>query len=215
MDYVVNHLRADDSSAFVFTNRRKLSFEMVAGLEEKLDKHSVAGDVLHIHGRLKREDKGNLINLFTSKLRIDDFNPNVLIATSAADLGIDHPNAQLQLNVEWPESIASLVQRRGRGSRRGEDSKFVLVAGISSYVHIVKRNMAVMDVATDEEPADTTTPESRGYNNTITTSTSKKSTSQLKRDKDYALSKTQQQYLVIKQNNDIRNVKNRRHNVLK
>jgi len=206
LDYVVNHLRADDSSAFVFTNRRKLSFEMVAGLEEKLDKHSVAGDVLHIHGRLKREDKGNLINLFTSKLRIDDFNPNVLIATSAADLGIDHPNAQLQLNVEWPESIASLVQRRGRGSRRGEDSKYVLVAGISSYVHIVKRNMAVMDVATDEEPADTTTPESRGYNNTITTSTSKKSTSQLKRDKDYALSKTQQQYLVVKQNNDIRNV---------
>ena len=85
---------------------------MVAGLEEKLDKHSVAGDVLHIHGRLKREDKGNLINLFTSKLQIDDFKPNVLIATSAADLGIDHPNSQLQLKVEWPESIASLVQRR-------------------------------------------------------------------------------------------------------
>ena len=65
LDYVVDYLRADDSSAFVFTNRRKLSFEMVAGLEEKLDKHSVTGDVLHIHGRLKREDKGNLINLFT------------------------------------------------------------------------------------------------------------------------------------------------------
>ena len=37
LDYVVDYLRADASSAFVFTNRRKLSFKMVAGLEEKLD----------------------------------------------------------------------------------------------------------------------------------------------------------------------------------
>ena len=153
---------------------------MVAGLEEKLDKHSITGDVLHIYGRLTCEDKGNLVNLFTSKLQTEDFKPNVLVATSAADLGIDHLNSQLQLNVEWPESIASLVQRRGRGSRRGEESRFVVVAGIASYVHIVKQNMAVMDGPTYKEPADTTMPESRGYNNTITTSSCKKSTCQLK-----------------------------------
>jgi len=106
---------------------------MASGLEAKLDKQSIAGDVLHIHGRLKREDKGNLINLFASKLQIDDFKLNVLIATSAADLGIDHPNVQLQLNVEWPESIASLICQRGRGSRWREQSKFIIIAGISSY----------------------------------------------------------------------------------
>jgi len=114
--------------------------------------------------------QGQPFNLFTSKPQIEDFKPNVLVATLAADLSIDHPNSQLQLNVKWPESIAFLVQRRGRCLRRGEESKFVVIAGISSYIHIVKRNMAMIDVPADEERPDNSTPESCSYNNVITTS---------------------------------------------
>ena len=66
--------------------------------------------------------------------------------------------------------------------------------------------MSVTDAPVDEDTTDTTTPKAHGYTNIITTNNKSRPPSQLKRDSNYALTKTKQQNLIVKQNNNIRNV---------
>ena len=65
--------------------------------------------------------------------------PKVLISTSAGDMGVDHFDAQLVLNFEFPEDPSTVIQRRGWASRGGKDVLFVLDAGLSSYLNLVRR----------------------------------------------------------------------------
>ena len=83
--------------------------------------------------------KGININIFTGKLKLPDVNPRVLVATSAGDMGVDHPNAQYILNCEFPEDPSTVIQRRGRASRRGENAVFFLAAGRIRHVFVTNR----------------------------------------------------------------------------
>ena len=65
-------------------------------------------------------------------MTVGDFNPNILLATSAADVGIDHPDMGLVLIFEWLEDIATYVQRRGRSGRSGQVAVVKLQARNSS-----------------------------------------------------------------------------------
>lgn len=79
-----------------------------------------------------------------------------MLATSAADLGIDHPNCNYVHNIEWPEDIATYVQRRGRGGRQNQESQFILNAGLSGYLQMVARNNRSLDVEKDDDDDDNT-----------------------------------------------------------
>ena len=70
---------------------------MLPLLDGKLGDKNVAVDVIHVHGSLAKDEKLNLTKLLMGTMTVLDFNPNILLATSAADLGINHPNVGLVL----------------------------------------------------------------------------------------------------------------------
>ena len=108
-------------------------------------------DVMHIHGKMDKDDKFASINLFCGNVIVDGFNPRCLVTTASSDLGVNHPNAQFILNLEWTDSIATFAQRMGRASRAGQESQFVLVAGISSYLAMVRRITGSSDDTTSND----------------------------------------------------------------
>ena len=205
LDIIRRHLQNNDSAAFAFTNGRALSFHLVSGLEGKLDSHGIAADVVHIHGKLRLEDKMNFSKLYCRKIHVPDYDPRVLVATSAADLGIDHPNAQCGLNNEWPASISTFVQRRGRASRRDEDALIVVIAGVASYLHLFKRIKSDTDLANDDGDDDKGKKTS-GYTNLLITPKKGKTVKQRHRDQRYKLNRTQRDNLVKRQLADLRDV---------
>ena len=114
LDLVVTFLGDyENDAAFVFANSRALTFKTVTSHEENIDKvDSIAVDVLHVHGALEKDEKKNAFtNLFTDDLTIVGHDHRVMVATSAADLGIDHTECTFVLILEWPDSLASYIQR--------------------------------------------------------------------------------------------------------
>ena len=112
--FVISHLTTSLSAAFVFLNTRSLIDGIVKSLEAKIDKHeAVEADIIQIHGNMKKQLKFVNINIFTGKMTIPNVFPRVLISTSAGDMGVDHPDAQLVLNFEFSDDPSTAVQRRG------------------------------------------------------------------------------------------------------
>ena len=139
LDRVVTHLQNTDSSAFVFANTRKLTHSLVKSLESKLDANQIRSDVVHIHGKLSKEEKFHLINFFCGKSTIKDFDPKAMVATSSADLGVDHPDAQCIIEMQWSDSPSTYGQRRGRGGRLGQLSIMITIAGITAHIELMQR----------------------------------------------------------------------------
>jgi ATP-dependent DNA helicase RecG len=76
-----------------------------------------------VHGRLKSEDRDDVMRKFRSGAL------HVLVATTVIEVGIDVPNATIML-VEHPErfGLAQLHQLRGRIGRGAEESYCILMA---------------------------------------------------------------------------------------
>ena len=70
---------------------------------------------------------------------MEGYNGRILMATAAADLGVDHRACAFVLIFEWPDSISTFKQQIGRGSRDGRDSTTLLIAGLSSLIALTKR----------------------------------------------------------------------------
>jgi len=103
LNHVVEYCRDHPSGgAFIFVNTKSLSHKLLPLLKRKLAENDIAVDVVHVHGSLAKEEKLNLIKLLMKTMTVGDFNPNILLATSAADIGIDHPDVGLVLIFEWP-----------------------------------------------------------------------------------------------------------------
>ena len=108
---VLRHLAECANSAFIFFNTQSLVPGVIKHVKGKIDQHpTVHADVIQIHGKMDKVLKGININIFTGKLKLPDVNPRVLVATSAGDMGVDHPNAQFILNCEFPEE-RNLIRR--------------------------------------------------------------------------------------------------------
>ena len=151
LDSIVETLnKSSVDVAFVFINSKMRSFKIVKSLEDKLDLANIADDVIHLHGSLRKEEKFALINIVTGKVKVTDVSPRSMVATSAADLGIDHSDCRAVFILEWPDSISVYIQRRGRGSRDGRSSETRLAAGISSYIGLIKRILAADDREADD-----------------------------------------------------------------
>jgi len=151
LNLVVSYLcDSANDAAFVFANSRALTFRVVTSLEEKIDKaEPMAIAVLHVHGALEKEEKHAFTNLFTGDLAIVGRDNRVTAATSAADLGIDHTECTVVLILEWPDSLASYVQRHGRADWRKQISKVIIVAGLALVISLVKRIHRQQDKPSD------------------------------------------------------------------
>ena len=79
------------------------------------------------------------INVFSGRLKLPEVNPRVLVAKSAGNMGVDHPNAQFVLNCESLEDPSTVIQRRGRFSCHGKNAVFFLAAGFASYLNLIRR----------------------------------------------------------------------------
>ena len=105
--------------------------------------------MLHVHGSLSKNEKFNLIKIFVSHLQIEDFNPRVLVGTSATDLGIDKSKLKRVQIYEWCEDLSTFVQRRGRASRDGELSTCSTYAGLAAYTAMIARIYREQDSGDD------------------------------------------------------------------
>jgi superfamily II DNA helicase RecQ len=154
LKYVVDHLRNHATSAFVFANARRLTQSLTKTLEDKLDEEGITCDVVHIHGKLDKVEKFHLVNLFCQKTTVDLYDPRVAVATSTSDHGVDHPDAQHVINMEWPDSVSTLVQRKGRASRAGQAAIFMIIAGLTSHIMLVRRIWKLIDVQANDDDDD-------------------------------------------------------------
>ena len=207
LDHGIKHLQQESSSVFIFANSRRLTNDLLKAFEGKLDKLGIEADVMHIHGKQGKAEKFALIGIFCRKIRVEGYDLRVLIATAASDLGVDHPDAQCVINMEWPECIATLVQRRGRASRRGQAARFILVAGIAAYLSLLRRiHGGLEDVKfNDDDEADFERAQS-AVNSKVKSPSKRKTAQQKKVARDHELSESDQTALKRRQLNEIRDV---------
>ena len=65
------------------------------------------------------------INILCRKVNVAGMHPRVLIEISVGDMGVNHPNVQLVMNLEFPEDQSTLIQKRDQATRDGKDVLFV------------------------------------------------------------------------------------------
>jgi len=138
LDMMVEYLSSNKGSAFIFANSKALTHRLLPALEAKMDTAQIHCDVLHIHGSLSSDEKFNLTRIFCKQVKVTGFNPRVLMATAAADLGMNRKDAEFVTEMKWPRNIASYVQRCGRAAQDGRTATMHLIAGLSSYLWIMR-----------------------------------------------------------------------------
>lgn len=134
---MITHLQANTGTAFIFVNSKLLSFKLLNTLEDKMDMKGEKGDAIHIHGSLKRKEKLNNTKLLISILTMEDFHPCILMSMAAANFAIHCPDVLLVIMMEWPEDIATYVQRCGCAARRRHRALCPMVAGLSAYLAMI------------------------------------------------------------------------------
>ena len=107
--------------------------------DKTLADKGIKADVLHVHGMLQKYRKFDIINIFCKKTIVPDYDPRAIVATAAADLGISHPLYNKVNNNKRTDNAAYIVQRKGQGSRNGEDSTTMCIAGVSAYLAMIMR----------------------------------------------------------------------------
>ena len=95
----------------------------------------------------------------------EDMQFRALVATNAADIGIDKNTILLQLCFEWPRDLPINFQERGCGSCiPGSYSRVVFYADLSLFVYLMAFVMLVED-SDDIEPA--AIEEIHGFNSAL------------------------------------------------
>ena len=118
LDKVVTFMKEDDThAACVFVGSKAKSHHLLHELERKLDEALLTVDVIHVHGSLSKEEKYWLIRIFCAKINVDELCSRILLATSAANVGIDNELAKYVLQLGWPRDLCTYFQQRGRAGR--------------------------------------------------------------------------------------------------
>ena len=183
---VLDHLCKHSSSVFCFANTKPIADKIIVAIEKKVsEQDDILADAIQITGAMDKRGKGVAIRLFTGTLTVDGMSPRICVATSAGDMGIDHPDAQLVVNYGFVEDCSTFVQRRGRVSRRKEDAVMHTDISVVSYLYLVKRLSVTNDGSYDEDEA----PTSDGFNNTELSTPSRQHAASRKLFKKYTLSK--------------------------
>ena len=154
LNTVVDFVKDDDiHSACVFVGSKSRSHTLLEKLEKKLNAALLTIDVIHVHGSLSKEEKYWLIRIYCARIDVAQLCSRILLATSAANIGIDHNLAKLVLNMGWPRDLCTYFQQRGRVGRDALMAAICIQLGsLSSYVGIMFQiYMSTDDAALDED----------------------------------------------------------------
>ena len=89
LDKVVTFVQEDDThAACVFVGSKSKSHHLLTELERKLNDALLTVDVIHVHGSLSKEEKFWLIRIYCANIDAADLCGRILLATSAANVGI-------------------------------------------------------------------------------------------------------------------------------
>ena len=115
---LVDHLcDSANTCACMFVNFVSECAKWAGTLETLLAKAGMKIGVLQINGAMDKHEKFSFIRLFTSAIRMSNFNPRVLVFTAAANTGIDNKRVDYVLRVGLPRCLITLLQERGRNAR--------------------------------------------------------------------------------------------------
>lgn len=89
---VVGEDHANNECVLVLVSTKTLATHLVQYLEDKLNKIRCSVDVVCVHGDLSKFEKFEFTRLFCNDIEYENYNPRVMIATPAANLGFDKPD---------------------------------------------------------------------------------------------------------------------------
>ena len=109
---IVELMISDETShACVFVNFKSECTKWAAALEVKIAEALLDADVLQINGDMDKNKKFSFVHLFTSAVRMKHYHPRILVATTAANTGIDQV---LISNTNSPLGCLDVSQRSFR-----------------------------------------------------------------------------------------------------
>ena len=148
---VVELMKQDrDARACVFVNFRHEACRVTQDLETLLSAELLRTAVLQVHGEMDKHEKFAFIRLFVAAIHKGKFNPRVLVATAAANTGIDAPRLLRVLRVGIPRCLVTLIQERGRNAREaGLTGMFVVITDWSMFVFLL------LSILINPSPSDT------------------------------------------------------------
>ena len=116
---MVRHLK-DNSTAFAcfFVNFKSECTKYASDLEDLLAMASLSVDVVQIHGDMDKNEKFAFTRLFTGAWRALNYVPRALMATSAANTGIDQELLTFAAHAGLFRCNITAMQERGRVSRK-------------------------------------------------------------------------------------------------
>ena len=171
---LLSHLSANPSSyAAVFVNFKSECVKWAEVLEEQLAEKAMTMtiDVLQINGDMDKHEKFAYIRLFTGDLRMMDFFCRILLATAAANTGIDQESLDFVIRVGLPRCLTTLLQERGRNARiLGMLGCYIVFTNWSLFIKLLLTILIPKD-NNDSDPAEATSvntfilsksPEKRG-----------------------------------------------------
>jgi ATP-dependent Lhr-like helicase len=106
---LVHHLVKEHSSTLIFTNTRNGAERMLLNLRQRYPECYHSQNSACHHGSMGREARQE------TERRLKQGRLRVVCTSSSLELGIDMPNIDLVLQIGSPKSVASLLQRFGRG----------------------------------------------------------------------------------------------------
>ena len=97
---------------YIFELTGNLSHKIVKTLEQKLDRHKIKSDMVHIHGELDKYEKFYFTCFFCSDLNVPGYTPNTLVGTSAVNVGVDYLRVDFILQIGWPHERMRITSER-------------------------------------------------------------------------------------------------------
>ena len=136
---MVDHLKEDTNAfACLYVNFIWECAKWCGTLKKLLAKAKAGVDVIQLTGEMDKHEKFAFIRLFTSSLFMRNYNPRVLVATAAANTGIDQEKVDYVIRVGLPRCIITLLQERGRNARvAGMRGFFGVFTDWSLFVRLV------------------------------------------------------------------------------
>ena len=107
------------SHACVFVNFKSECTKWADVLESKIADKLLDVDVVQVNGDQDKHEKFAFTRLFTDSIKMKDYHLCVLVATAAANTGIDQVLVKWVLSVGLPRCLTTLMQERGRNRSQG------------------------------------------------------------------------------------------------
>ena len=111
LNRVVEFVEDDDTHfARDFTGSKEESFHLVTALERNLDEAFLDVGVIHVHGGLRPPQEYIIVRIFCLKLALSAISARILLATSAANVGIDNNLVLFIFSLSWPRNLCTYFQ---------------------------------------------------------------------------------------------------------